>query len=68
MVRSLFKLSSIGYKIETKFEVDERFQTRFIAKKMHQKENYAVLSLRPIFFTLDENTDLPKLASWAHLL
>ena len=63
MVRSLFKLRSNGYKIETKFEVDERFQTRFIAKKMHQKENYAVLSLRPIFFTLDENTDLPKLAS-----
>ena len=63
MVRSLFKLRSNGYKIETKFEVDERFQTRFIAKKMHQKENYAVLSLRPIFFTLDETTDLPKLAS-----
>ena len=33
MVRSLFKLQSNGYKIETKFEVDERFQTRFIAKK-----------------------------------
>ena len=47
MIRSLFKLRSNGYKIETKFEVDERFQTRFIAKKMHQKENYAVLSLRP---------------------